>query len=76
MKAHICIGGPLDGEFATSEDFYGHWDRQSLMHERGMYEHLKNEYAQFHNASRSRKRAQVCWIHVPLLPVSISPRKR
>lgn len=24
MKAHVCIGGPLDGEHATSEDFYGY----------------------------------------------------
>lgn len=24
MKAHICIGGPLDGEFATTEDFIGY----------------------------------------------------
>ena len=24
MKAHICIGGPLDGEHATSEDFFGY----------------------------------------------------
>jgi hypothetical protein len=23
VKAHICIGGPLDGQFATSMDFDG-----------------------------------------------------
>lgn len=24
VKAHRCIGGPLDGEYATSEDFLGY----------------------------------------------------
>jgi hypothetical protein len=94
MKAHVCIGGPLDGLFATSEDFHGyrvinpatkkpyrHGERMPdgrWPYERdpGMYAHLTNEYAQFHNASSSRRRAHVVWIHTSLLPVAISPKQR
>lgn len=83
MKAHICIGGPLNGEFATSKDFYGEWDPVVIKRYEGMYNHLRAEYVQFNNASRpyntgqhGRHRAQVAWIHIDCLPPSISPRNR
>ena len=59
MKAHICIGGPLDGYFATSEDFAGAPYKYSYPNGRtnppmrtitgdaGMYNHLRDEYAQY-----------------------------
>jgi hypothetical protein len=92
MKAHICIGGPLDGMFATSKDFEqrvvanragGGYDIGYVFREGGMYGHLHNEYVQFNNASRpyhvgkhGRKRAQVAWIHIDILKPSISPKDR
>ncbi|HEY6019187.1 MAG TPA: hypothetical protein VIY48_04585 [Candidatus Paceibacterota bacterium] len=85
MKAHFCIGGPLDGEFATSDDFYGGYEkvpgtRRNDYSKRveGMYEHLKDEYHQFNNASRvgAPKGCHVVWIHKNALSPSISPRKR
>ena len=76
MKAHICIGGPLNGEFAASIDFHGRWDKDLKTRERGMYEHLAADYAQFHNAYSSRRRAHVAWIHVDLLPMPKALRDR
>lgn len=83
MKAHVCVGGPLDGEFATSEDFYGYPARDEkgrlerlnwTPRETGMYQHLRNEYQAYHNAHRSN--VPVLWIHTSLLKPPISPRKR
>jgi hypothetical protein len=75
VKAHICIGGPLDGEFASSRDFHGKWQYPEPREE-GMYEHLARDYVEFHNASSSRKRAAVCWIHISLLPLPKAMRDR
>lgn len=79
MKAHVCIGGPLDGEFAATIDFYGRWVAEERRHEEGMYEHLKGAYVQFHNAHRGRARearAHVVWIHLDLLPAPKALRDR
>jgi hypothetical protein len=79
VKAHICIGGPLDGEFATSLDFYGRWTKD-MGHEEGMYEHLRGEYHQFNNAHsgawKGKPKNSVAWIHESLLKPSVSPRER
>ncbi len=58
MKAHICIGGPLDGEFATGADFYGGYEKTDGRNDykkpvAGMYAHMKDEYHQFNTAHRS-----------------------
>ena len=76
MKAHICIGGPLNGEHAASIDFYGRWNRETTRHEEGMYAHLKDAYVEFHNASAGRRRAHVVWIHRDLLPLPKALRDR
>lgn len=77
MKAHICIGGPLDGEFATSKDLHGEWSYPPG-HIEGMYEHLQHEYHQFNNANRAFNKTgcHVIWLHESLMQSSISPRKR
>ena len=86
MKAHLCVGGPLDGEFATSDDFYGYIPYVKGTKRRdwragrtpGMYDHLRKEYHQFNNASRAfaPKGCHVVWIHESVLKPSISPRNR
>lgn len=69
MKAHICIGGPLHGTHAFSDDFWRD----------GKYAELRQEYVQFNHASPSynigrygRSRAAVVWIHVDELPPSLT----
>lgn len=86
MKAHVCIGGPLDGQFATSDDFYGNYPYEPGTRRRdyraapneGMYEHLKDEYFQFNTAARvaTRNHAHVVWLHKSLLKPAISPKDR
>jgi len=92
MKAHICIGGPLDGEWATSSDFHGDWISAGAdsRREDGMYEHLSREYFQFNTARHqstvfqhpSRKKGlgrvecHVVWLHRSLLQSPKSPRER
>lgn len=89
MKAHICIGGPLDGEFASSEDFYGYRQRdekgrvipyhrleRGWEREPGMYDHLKNEYLQFNTSSSRRGRCNVIWLHTSRMIPPIPGRKR
>lgn len=83
MKAHVCIGGPLDGEFATSADFYGGYEKVAGTNRNdysrrveGMYQHLRDQYHQFHNASRDSRRATVVWIFHEMLPRAISARQR
>jgi len=83
VKAHVCIGGPLDGEFATSADFHGGYAKVPGTNRNdyskrieGMYAHLWPHYVEFHNASSGRKRAHVVWIHEDLLPPAIPPSQR
>lgn len=82
MRAHICIGGPLDGEFATNADFYGAYEKVPGTKRNdyskpieGMYAHLKHDYFDYNNATRGRL-ANVVWIHKSLLPPSIPASKR
>ena len=89
MKAHLCIGGPLDGEHATSEDFYGYRARDEkgkvipyhklktyAPREDGMYGHLRNDYVQFNTSHHGAAKSDVVWIHRELLTGSVSPRQR
>jgi hypothetical protein len=83
MKAHVCIGGPLDGEHATSEDFYGYrrnekdaYGNRTWKRDPGMYQHLKHDYCQFNTGSHGAAKSNVVWIHRDLLTGSISPRQR
>lgn len=69
--AYPVIGGPLDGESATTADF----GRE------GMYEHLAREYREFNAASgRSSKRIgaspSMVFLHTSLLRPLIAPRDR
>lgn len=87
-KAHFCIGGPLDGEHAASEDFHGYRQRDDkgkvipyhrtgyVRPEPGMYEHLSNEYVQFNTANHGAARSDVVWIHRSRLPGSIPMSRR
>jgi hypothetical protein len=88
MKAHVCIGGPLDGNFATSTDFspeYGtpgsHWYTPL-----GKYAQHQREYFQFNTAyhratvfvqfskklGRKREECHVVWIHRSLLQTPLT----
>lgn len=69
--AYPVIGGPLDGESATTADFA----------REGMYEHLAREYREFNAASgRSSKRIgaspSMVFLHTSLLRPLIAPRDR
>jgi len=79
-KAHICIGGPLDGQHAIGKDFWEH----------GMFHHLEDEYMQFNTAWRNAtvlqraskaldrplQECHVVWLHRSLLRPSVTPRNR
>jgi hypothetical protein len=70
--AYPVIGGPLDGESATTADFED---------KGGMYEHLAREYHQFNSASgRSAKRIggypSMIFLHTSLIRPLIAPRDR
>lgn len=69
MKAYYCVGGPLDGEYATSKDFYGDWRTK----EKGMYAHLYKQYSQFNGCGG---RCTMLWIHVDLMKPGINPKNR
>ena len=77
MKAHICIGGPLDGLHACTNDFWeDEWDGKNLTYT-GRYADYQNDYVQFNNADRpynprKNPRACVAWIYRPLLLPSIT----
>jgi hypothetical protein len=86
-KAHPCIGGPLDGEFATSGDFHGSYEKVPGTQRNdyskpveGMYAHLSDDYYQFNTAysytMKRRNLARVVWLHVSMLRPSIAPSKR
>lgn len=82
-KAHLCLGGPLDGEHAQGADFYGGYEkipgtRRNDYSKRveGMYEHLRSQYVQFNTASHGYAKSDVVWIHRDLLTGSVSPKDR
>jgi hypothetical protein len=71
MKAHICIGGALDGQFATSVDFEDgrhHWEwpegrgvgKPVKIYDgpAGMYHHLADHYYAYNSASGGRGTAR------------------
>ena len=69
--AYPCIGGPLDGEHATTDDFYG-----------GMYEHLAASYVEFIRFNRGGRKkigapATMIFVHDPRGELRIkAPRDR
>lgn len=63
-KAFICIGGPLDGQFAITDDFY----------REGIYGHLGNDYDQF-NSSGGGKSSMI-WVHRSLVKAPVSGKDR
>jgi hypothetical protein len=82
--AYPCIGGPLDGEHATTDDFapgYGEpghkWYRQA-----GMYGHLSREYVEFNRAGGGGRKkigapATMIFVHDPRGELRIkAPRDR
>lgn len=85
MKAHICIGGPLDGQYAASGDFYGFYEKEPGTQRNdyskrieGMFEHLKDEYHQFNNAGRAftPRGCHVVWLHKSILKPSVPLNQR
>lgn len=88
MKAHPCIGGPLDGEFATDGDFHGYHEKMPGTQRNdytkpieGMYEHLRHEYVPYNISTRShmrgkKGRANVVYVHDSINKFSIAARKR
>lgn len=83
MKAHVCIGGPLDGLHATSADFRRESGRPGdpWHTEQGRYAEHGDDYLQFNTAyrystvlQRASKRlghkleeCHVVWIHRSVL---------
>jgi hypothetical protein len=87
VKAHPCIGGPLDGLYATDGDFHGSYEKVPGTKRNdygkpveGMYEHLKGEYTPYNIATRAmirgKERANVVYVHDSLNRASVSPRLR
>lgn len=88
-KAYPCIGGPLDGEFATTGDFEGDYPyvkgtkRRDYDAKRieGMYEHLASSYVQFNQAGNNwnkdtRRIPPMIWLHTGLLVLPVPPKER
>ena len=76
--AYPCIGGPLDGQYATTDDFYRGWGKPEDKYYRpeGMYSHLSQEYCEYNAAYRHSKYTSMIFIHVSLLKNKNSARKR
>ena len=72
MKAYPCIGGPLDGQHATTKDFRSG----------EMFEHLDAQYAQYNFGYRTWQRDKtkpspsMVFIHEDVLRPVISARLR
>jgi hypothetical protein len=64
--AYCCIGGPLDGQFAATIDFYGD----------GMYSHLDNEYVEYNAGRRTSKAPSMIYVHKSLLQMPVSAKRR
>lgn len=79
-KAYPCIGGPLDGQHAATEDFYQgspeKFREHSWFREGGMYGHLADEYASYNASGRSRRGPSMIFVHTSLLKPLISARDR
>jgi hypothetical protein len=72
VKAYPCIGGPLDGQHATTKDFGTD----------GMFEHLDAEYAYYNfgyvswRRDRSKPLPTMVFLHRDVLAPVISARLR
>jgi len=85
-RAHPCVGGPLDGQYATDGDFHGYYEKVPGTRRNdyskkieGMYEHLKDEYYPYNCANRSWARHRmpnVVFVHKDLVGPSVPPSKR
>jgi hypothetical protein len=71
-KAYYCVGGPLDGQYATTADFYTYaWGDNPV----GMFAHLDGEYSQFNNGGYASGCSMV-WLHKSLLKPPIKAKDR
>lgn len=74
--AYPCVGGPLHGEFAQSDDFY---DGRGQGVE-GMYHHLRGQYHEYNSAAGRGKSTtgfpSMIWVHTSFLPSARAPRDR
>jgi len=79
-KAYVCIGGPLDGEFATTYDFHPEVKSKGgeVLREGGIYGHLAYEYTEFNAAVGNYRRhaPSMVFIHESLLKNPIPARQR
>lgn len=88
MKAHPCIGGPLDGLYATNGDFHGFHEKvpgtrrndYSKPTIEGMYAHLKGEYVAYNISARAllrrKERGNVVYVHDSVNRASVVPSRR
>lgn len=86
--AYPCIGGPLDGEHATTVDFmraqrkYNYETKEFIeVAPEGMYNHLATEYIEYNCAGGSSKTIggwppSMIFIHRDSLPALASPKDR
>lgn len=83
-KAYPCIGGPLDGLNAATEDMYprvvarrdsGQWKEGDVIREGGMYGHVADEYEAYNSAGHGRH-ASMIFVHTSLLRQVVSARVR
>lgn len=78
-KAYPCIGGPLDGLYAASEDMYPEIvarDDGRVLREGGMYGHIGDEYIEYNAANSSSRTPSMIFVHTSLLKPVISARAR
>jgi hypothetical protein len=87
--AYPCVGGPLDGEYATTDDMiptmiaardYGKWKKGDIIREGGLYGHIAHEYHEYNASHGSAKKIgskpSMIFIHNSLLKPLISPKDR
>lgn len=79
-KAYPCLGGPLDGQHAATEDFETaspeKFRHHSWYREGGMYGHLADEYVEFNAGRRTRSAPSMIFVHTSILKPVISARER
>jgi hypothetical protein len=87
--AYPCIGGPLDGEYATTDDMrpthiaardYGKWKKGDVITEGGLYGNIAADYFEFNSAHGRAKRIgafpSMIFVHRSVLKPLISPKER
>jgi hypothetical protein len=86
-KAYPCIGGPLDGKHAVTDDFSPEWGQlgEEFFQPRGMYHYLADEYMSYNNANGrvhlrrgtvKEDSPSMIFVHVSCLKPAISPKDR